>query len=284
MGRNELTPLETSVELENPVPAASSAEALYPLFPINEHRPDDIFIVGYPKSGNTWVQNLVAAAFCGVQIQNASDALVQELVPDVSSRKIYQRRPEPMFFKSHSLPTAAYKRVIYLLRDGRDVMVSYLHHLRALLPGPIDFLDLVRTGRFLFPCKWHEHVRQWWPNPFSARFLVVRYEHLKRDPVCELKRICSFVGREPGPHVLEAAVRQSAFEAMQERENRLGWQNAAWPKDKPFIRRGIVGSHADEMPPEVQAAFLQEAGPLLKEVGYLSDWSASTGQLKPWPP
>ena len=269
MGRDSLTPPRQPAEADALGPAAAAAPPdSFPLVPINEHGPDDIFVVGYPKSGNTWVQNLIAAALYGVELDSASDASVQDLVPDVSSRQTYPRRPERMFFKSHALPTADYRRVIYLLRDGRDVMVSYLHHLRALTSEPVDFLDLVRTGRRLFPCKWHEHVRQWWPNPFAADFLVVRYEELKRDAAAELRRICAFAGRRLETAALERAARKAAFEAMQDREKRLGWQNAAWPKDKPFIRRGAVGSYADEMPPEVLTAFLNEAGPTLKLVGY----------------
>ena len=266
--KNSLTaPAKTPVCVAPPG-SASALPVGETLLPITEHLPDDIFVVGYPKSGNTWVQNLIAAAIHGVDLETATDSLVQQLVPDVSYKKGYKRHAAPMFFKSHALPTAAYRRVIYLLRDGRDAMVSYLHHLRALRSEPVDFLDLVQTGRWLYPCKWHEHIRQWWPNPFGAEFMLVRYEDLQRDTLKELERICEFAGRRPDAGCLKEAVGKASFAAMQNREKRLGWDNPQWPKDKAFVRRGIVGSHADEMPREVLEAFLKEAGETLRLAGY----------------
>ena len=44
--------------------------------------------------------------------------------------------------------------------------------------------------------------------------------------------------------------------------------NPRWPKDTPFFRRGEVGSWRDEMPAEVLEAFLEQAGPTLRELGY----------------
>jgi hypothetical protein len=55
---------------------------------------------------------------------------------------------------------------------------------------------------------------------------------------------------------------------MQRREITQGWANP-WPRDKPFVRRGAVGSHRDEMPPEILAEFLTEAGTSLARTGYL---------------
>ena len=40
---------------------------------------------------------------------------------------------------------------------------------------------------------------------------------------------------------------------------------------KPFVRRGRRGSFRDEMPPEVLDAFMAEAGPTLRELGYTND-------------
>src|SRR5205814_8352088 len=123
-----------------------------------------------------------------------SDFLILDLVPDVHSCRYYRRHQTPMFFKTHHLPRAEYRRVIYLLRDGRDVMVSYYHHLRALNCDAVDFFEIVRTGRQLSPSKWHDHVNAWRSTPFQADILTVRYEDLLENPVKELGRICEFAG------------------------------------------------------------------------------------------
>jgi hypothetical protein len=237
------------------------------LQPISETCPDDIFIAGYPRSGNTWMQYLIAGVTLDLNPRLAPDSLVQSLVPDVHATKFYKRFGTPTFFKTHHLPQPEYRRVIYLVRDGRDAMVSYLHFLAALGEAP-DFLKLVTTGESLFPCRWHEHIEAWLANPHGAEIMVIRYEKLKRDTVGELQRICQFAGLKRDRSTLERIAQNSAFAAMSDRERKLGWQNA-WPKDKAFVRRGIVGSFRDEMPKAVLEAFTEVSMPALKRLDYL---------------
>jgi len=235
--------------------------------PVTEADPADVFIAAYPKSGNTWFQNLVAGTIYGLDPRHVPDRLVQDLVPDVHYRQLYKRYRTPTFFKTHHLPRPEYRRVVYLLRDGRDVMVSFWHHLQALTGDDVNFLKMVRDGEGL-PFRWHDHVAAWEANPFGADVLRIRYEDLQADPVRELRRFCAFVGEEREAAVLERVAAGSSFAAMREREERFGWDNAAWPKDRPFVRRGVVGSYKDEMAPEVLAAFLAEAGATLAKYGY----------------
>jgi len=164
-----------------------------------------------------------------------------------------------------------HRRVIYLLRDGRDAMVSYFHHLSALEGKEIDFRKTVETGDKLIPSKWHEHVEAWLANPYQAEMIIVRYEDLKSDPVGQLERFCEFAGITRHRAFLEEVVRQASFDNMRQKEKESGWSTPGWPKDKPFIRRGQVGSYKDEMPPDVMAAFLRDAGDTLRRVGYSGD-------------
>jgi Sulfotransferase domain len=235
---------------------------------INDFNPDDIFVAGYPKSGNTWMQHLIAALIFGMDPRLALDSLVQNLVPDVYFTKFYKRYLTPTFFKTHDLPKPHHRRVIYLVRDGRDAMVSYFHHLAALGPSP-DCLKLVATGDGLFPCRWHEHVEAWLENPYGAEMITVSYEMLSRDRITELGRICAFAGLERGQGTLSFVAQNCTFETMREKERKFGWANPDWPKAKAFVRRGKVGSYKDEMPPEILEAFLQISTPALKRMGYL---------------
>jgi hypothetical protein len=175
-----------------------------------------------------------------------------------------------MFFKSHHLPRPEYKRAVYLLRDGRDVMVSYFHHLSAVRGRDMDFMAMVK-GKGLFPCKWHEHVEAWLSNPYRAEIIIIKYEDLKRNSARELRRLCTFISAERDDAFLERIAEQASFEKMnlKEKEGRYFRENSLWPEDKPFIRRGVVGSHADEMPPDVLDAFLKESAKTLGKCDYL---------------
>jgi hypothetical protein len=236
--------------------------------PITDTLEHDIFIVGYPRSGHTWFQNLVAGIVFGIDPEFAHDSLIQERVPDVHYKRTYKRYGATAYFKSHELPRKEYRRVVYLLRDGRDVMVSYWHFLKALR-GDVDFLMLVQ-GEGLTPCRWHEHVDQWLANPHGAEQLVVRYEDLQAQPLRELGRFCSFAKLERTPAQMEHVAEKAAFAKAKHKERTQGWDNAAWPKEHAFIRRGEVGSWRDEMPADVLAAFLSTSGGTLKRLGYLT--------------
>lgn len=249
---------------------AKAGTAPQGFLPMGSYQPDDLFIIGFPKSGHTWTQNLIAEALYGFSAEATTDKLVQDLVPDIHYRKCYKRYRSPMFFKAHALPAPEFRRVIYLLRDGRDAIVSYLHHLEAIECQKIDFLHLVKSGGGFFPCKWHEHVARWQANPFGASMIIVRYEHLIEDTAQQLGRMLSFAGIERSPAQLQAAVRRSSFSSMQKRERANGLENPQWPKNRPFVRRGKVGSFRDEMPAEVQMAFLREAAPVMDQLGYIS--------------
>ena len=245
------------------------------LLPITEFDPEDIFIVGYPKSGNTWFKYLTASIVYGIDLEFALDTLIQEVIPAVYKR-YYKRYRNPMIFVSHELPNPKYRRVIYILRDGRDVVVSNYHHIKACLGKEIDFLETMRTeviGSFHpIKCKWHEHVEAWLSNPYHVQVITVKYENLKKSPVDELQRVCEFIGIKREKSFLESVAEKGSFEKMREREGKYGWDERFWPKGRPlFIRRGVVGSYKHEMPPDVLESFLKEASETLKRCGYLSD-------------
>lgn len=237
------------------------------LVPITQFCEQDVFIVGYPKSGNTWFQDIVSGLAFGMLPEFAPESL--DLIPDVHHVAHYKRYATPMYFKSHFLPTPDYKRIVYLLRDGRDVMVSYHRFLVDLMNVKVDFLEAVETGKVFFPCKWHEHVQAWLANPFNAEMIVIKYEALNRNATHELQRFCDFVGLKRPPEFIKTIAEQTAFEKMRDREIKWRLSNPKLPKDKFFRRRGVVGSYKDEMPPEVLSVFMKDSADTLRRCGYL---------------
>jgi len=243
--------------------------SLLHLVPNTEFVADDVFLVSFPKSGNTWLRNLVAGVIHGLDPELAPFELIADVIPGHRNH-YYKRFCTPMYFKSHFLPQPEYRRVVYILRDGRDAIVSNFHHLAAVRGKEVDFLKVVQSTVSLFPhCKWHEHVEAWLANPYQAQMLVIRYEDLKKDAVQELRRFCQFAGVERDDAFLATMAQKAAFNKMRQKEALLGRGNPNWPRDKFFVRRGEIGSYKDEMPPEVLEIFLNEAGETLRKLGYL---------------
>ena len=241
---------------------------------INDFLPGDVFIVGYPKSGNTWFQHIVSGLVHGVDARTSPPLLANDLVPDVHFNAFYRRYSTPMFFKSHSLPRPDYRRVVYLLRDGRDAMVSYLHFLESTQRRKLDFMELVAASVKEIPCKWHHHVESWLRNPHAAEMIVIKYEDLVENPVGQIERFCRFIGLSCEPARIKAVAEATQFRNLRAKEARLGLGRPdVWPANKFFFRRGVVGSYKDEMPASVVQAFMSDAAGTLQRNGYAVDES-----------
>ncbi|MEL7122118.1 MAG: sulfotransferase domain-containing protein [Bacteroidota bacterium] len=240
------------------------------LVPINQTSDDDIFIVGFPKSGNTWMQSIISGLIYGIDTQYLSDSLAQSIVPDVHARSVYTRFGYINFFKSHHLPQLNYKNVIYLVRDGRDVMVSYFAYNKNLGIN-ITLEEMVKEGKGIFPSKWHEHVLSWAKNPHNARIIVIKYEDLLNSPIATLKSICTFSNIDRTDEQLEKIVNGNTIEQMRKkakRYNGMGHKNWKGEKAQKFFRKGKIGSHHEEMSTKLIEYFNVEAKEALLLMGY----------------
>ena len=237
---------------------------------INDSNPEDIFIAGYPKSGNTWMQELVACLQYGLDISRCPDSLIQELVPDTQYKKFYKRFKSPVVFKTHDFPRPNYRRVINIVRDGRDVISSYKAYNDNL--GVVHSIDdMIRTGAGLFPGFWHDHVEAWLANPYGAAILLVRYEDLKNDTVRQLQRISEFVSVHCQDPELEAIAAATTVGKMKEREKKYGWDDPFWRKENSFVRKGLVGAFGDNLSTEQVVAIEHAGAAAFHKLGYFSD-------------
>jgi len=229
-------------------------------------KPSDTVIVGFPKSGHTWMQAIVADLLYGVDPVIAPDNLIQDLVPDVHQDRVTKRYLDAVCFKSHYFPKKEYRQVIYMLRDGRDVLVSYYHYRRAWgFQGSIR--DLINEQHPLYG-NWGEHVRSWHLNPFGAAIKVIKFEKLIASFHDELSNLAHFCNITVDEARIARIAESTKFESLQTKERKRGRPNPHWPKDKLFMRRGIAGSFRDELDSETLALFETKFGDVLRECGY----------------
>lgn len=226
----------------------------------------DVVIAAFPKSGNTWMQAIIAGLKYGVDASQAPDSLIQDLVPDLHQNRAARRYDEFVCFKSHHLPRKDFRRVIHLVRDGRDALVSYLHYRRALgFAGSIE--ELMKENNPIYG-NWAIHLRAWGENPYNAEKLLIRYEDLLMDGIVQLQLIADFLNLTVDRERIEDVVRWTTASKLQERERRLGWDSPNWPQEVAFVRRAISGSYRDEMPQEAKMAFESKYGNELRGLGY----------------
>lgn len=234
---------------------------------INDKLARDVYIAAYPKSGSTWMQNLVAAVAYGIDPATTPDSVIQELVPDEHYKRYYRRVSSPMVFKSHALPRAEMRRVINVVRDGRDVGVSYFHYLRSNFSDIDTIRQVLVEGRRAYPCLWHEHVLAWHENPYDAEILSVRYEDLLADGLEQLSRIARFLDVPMSRDKLQDVLEKASFQQLRAKEKRLGMSQPEHANTE-FFRTGRAGAHRQEIPEQLLVDFERMAEDALRTFGY----------------
>ena len=181
----------------------------------------------------------------------------------------------PRFIKSHSPFNPSYPNVIYIVRDGRDVAVSYYHY--SLKMGNIgldtelsDFLDMFNKGEIYSFGKWSDHVHGWLDRR-GENVVVVRYEDLLNDAASELRRMLKFCGIEPNHDAVDQAVEASSFDRMKrlrEEQQDIIQSIRRSNTRKKFLRSGNKGDWEDYMDDHQIGDFLDIHGNALERAKY----------------
>lgn len=194
-------------------------------------RPDperDVLLASYPRSGNSWMRAVIAT----LQLRRPIGTLreLDYIVPDIHypvPRRKVQKLPFQVV-KSHSpltqlAPEAAFRRVIYVVRDPRDVARSYYRFQTRLKRQSNDFNDFIRqmaVGQ-IWPCSWQEHVSGWLIGAAmcpTTSVLFVRYEDFLDDPITNVARLDSFLGLNSPPDIVSMAANSTSLMEMKKKE------------------------------------------------------------------
>lgn len=246
--------------------------------------PDDVFLVSYPRSGNTWARFLL-----GSLLDPASPvtfANIESRIPEIyfNSDHAMRTRPRPRILKSHECFQPHYRHVIYIVRDPRDVAISFYHH--NVKAGNIaddypmgDFIPRFINAEFDTKWgSWSDHVRSWlFLRQGHPGFIFLRYEDMQRETARELGQVAAFLNKhsfstvDGNPHAIQRAIELSSPERMRTLERQ---QSREWAvtkntlQDKPFIRSATAGGWKSQLPEESVATLERAWGNLMRSMGY----------------
>lgn len=241
---------------------------------------DDTFLVSYPRSGNTWTRFLIA------NLMHPDDPAtflnIDSRIPYIYEYpdRVLRGLPKPRILKSHEYFDPRYKKVIYIVRDPRDVAVSDYHHTikyHQLPEGyPLDeFIPRFIEGEFEAWMKgpaWNNHVLSWLcTHEDGSSFMVLRYEDMKEDPMRELARLRDFLGISAPPERLTRVLELSSARRMRalEKEQARKWTETKRSRqDKPFIRNAVSGGWKSTLSREAVSAIEAAWGPVMNKLGY----------------
>jgi len=239
--------------------------------------PDDTFLVSYPKSGNTWVRFLLANLI--YPNETVGFANINRLLPapGVSSKRFLRNLPRPRILKSHEPFDARFRKVIYLVRDPRDVAISEYHFdlKKRYIDQDVSLEEFVKrfiAGETSSYGSWWEHAASW----IAARrgnpaFRLVRYEDLLADSVGEAGKIAEFLGIQAEQELVKTAVERSSADRMRMLEKsqaHLFSSTKDTRQDIPFVRAAKAGGWKSSLPEPLVEKIESAWGLLMVSLGY----------------
>ena len=212
-----------------------------------------------------------------------------EIIPTVDghSRKHFKQMRRPRVIKSHYPFDSNYRRVIYVIRDPRDVALSqyYFQIKRRVLEDgyPLErFVDRFIAGETCPYGSWGENAGSWLgARQNDPNFLLLRYEDMLRQTATELAKIAAFLGIAPSPDRLAAAIERSSADRMRKLE---ALESTKWDSTKntrqdiSFVRAAQAGEGKSRLPPECIDRIGVAWGGIMRAVGYDNEFRDNTGE------
>lgn len=213
----------------------------------HKSRFDDIYLVSYPKSGNTWVSFLISNVIneyldLGMEINFNT---VRDFIPDIHmSRCIPEYMnsdPFKRIIKSHSSYNPYYQTVFLLVRNPKDVMVSYYNYLVNLKQFDEDLTNFVHNKSYGIE-NWCLHTTSWLEEvKHSQRLYLLTYEDLKKDTFNILKKLFLIMGFEMDDNLIKKAVEKSDISNMKKIEDYSKGYSFSKFENFKFVRKGKIG-------------------------------------------
>jgi hypothetical protein len=271
-----------------------------------------VWIASYPKSGSTWVraflhnyilqpaepQDINALMDLSTGESGAlryrrydprpasrySIADVMRMRPLVH-RDLMAESPNLVFVKTHNasvlvegvplMTPEVTAGAVYIVRDPRDVAVSYSRHRGRSLDDTIAFMadPEAATGGtddkvYERLSSWSVHVHFWTRNPHPLLH-VMRYEDMLADPDRAFGALVRVLGQEPPPDRLARAIRFSAFAELQRQEQARGFIEQPAESQGAFFGHGQAGGWRGVLSAAQVRRIEQDHGAMMHRFGYM---------------
>ena len=272
-------------------------------------------LCSYPKSGNTWLRAVLDEVkgesfpfrlrpgfstpvissrgnfdeLMGIDSSDLTDAEIDFVRADYC-RALAATPDMPRIWKVHDcfdpyeahmpkpFPSRALKGVVYLVRDPRDVAVSFSSHFNMPIDATIACLEdekycMVRRQNALKPqlsqflSSWSDHVRSWL-DARGIKLHLIRYEDMLANPEEIFAEALNFLGIECSREKLSNALSACSFAVLQNLEFEEGFGERP-PGVEKFFRRGIAGGWRDSLSVEQAERIVKVHGPVMRRLGYL---------------
>jgi len=247
---------------------------------------NDTLLIGYPKSGNTWLRFLVGNYITNNNVDfDNKDSIIPSIEKQPNRcnelarpRFIHTHVQLKTFIKTNSSFGKGLPKIIFIVRDGRDFAVSYYYHLKKYRSIPYEmefaeYLTMFNQGKYYPNQPWGIYIKTWVDKAAadSERFLLVRYEDLIRDAESEITQVILFAGLDLNNEKVKAAVEASSFENMKQHEIiKYADPIRKKPSDERirFMRKGSVKQWEELFAGDMEKSFYEVHQSALTLLGY----------------
>lgn len=231
---------------------------------------NDIILVSFPKSGNTWVRNILAN-YIGIQDLGKEKITFTELdntMPGLGTDVFFKQWDFsiPKFSATHFNYSFYFNKTrnVLILRDPRDVMVSYFFYINKKKNNYSfeDLYDLLIHPRFGLD-NWFRHTMSWYKN---VDFIIV-YEELLESDTSIIKAMFEKFDIAYKEENLLQAIENSRFKNFKKIEQTYGHSRPDENEsDFSFARKGEAGDYKNHFNEKCHNLYDQ----LLKKYGFES--------------
>jgi len=274
------------------------------------------WLASYPKSGNTWLRMMLHSLqqksgtldineawptpilnrtdfmeHFGVESSDLTREEINAVRPDLF-RAIARASKQPLLLYKvhdrcwsttagkHIFPPDVSRGAICIVRDPRDVAVSFAHHYQLSLEETVRQMGDPQkiTAESVYSLNsqldqplgsWSEHVTSWLDSA-DMPVLLLRYEDMLADAAHALARAANFLGisEETTPETFTKAAAASDFSLLRKQEEERGFVGTLKP-DATFFRHGRSGEGKQVLPTSLLRRLEADHGAVMARLGYL---------------
>lgn len=199
-------------------------------------RPDDVFVLGYPKSGTTWTQEMVWLINNNCDFKKALKvsqmfrfpllevlAILPSQQNSVALFDELSHLPSPRHLKSHlpisMLPEELWTvkpKIVHITRNPKDAAISLYHHyvhLHGYLGTKEEFLNLYLEGN-VFYGPFTNTINEFMTLKNEPYIHFITYEEMRHDLRAVIRSTATFLDKDISDAQVELLFNHLQVESM----------------------------------------------------------------------
>ena len=275
-----------------------------------------VWLASYPKSGNTWMWLFIKSYFNPPKKKfslnyHKDDPIMLEPFPDermfdklkinyenffdlsknwVNLQSLINLNNKTNYLKTHNAMCTVNNHkftniqntlgAIYIVRDPRDVLISYSSYMEKSMDETLKFMlnkETYEVGEFKKKIynktllgSWSDHYNSW-KNYKSREIIIIKYEDMVNSASSTFLKVLTYLSKiikiDVDHTKLDKAIEETSFKNLKNLEINEGFKTN--PSKNEFFRKGVVGDWREKLNKEqvekIEKAFEAE----MIELGYL---------------